>query len=79
MPKSISKQAHPFIRTMRIYRTLELERVHTIIRPSAAHNAAFFARPYDTPNSSRTVVNDCRSEIKDSAEITFAIVRWAKK
>ena len=49
------------------------------IRPSAAHRAAFFARPCDTPNSSSTVVNDRSNSYIDCADMTFATARCAKK
>ena len=37
------------------------KKVNTLINPSAAHRAARFARPLETPNSSKTAVNDCKS------------------
>jgi hypothetical protein len=52
---------------------------HTLINPSAAHRAARFARPLETPNSSRTAVNDCKSPSIDWAEMRFVTVRCAKK
>lgn len=50
-----------------------------IIRPSAAQRAARLARPWDTPNSSKTATKDWRSAVRDSGEITCAEARWAKK
>lgn len=50
-----------------------------IIKPSAAQRAARLARPWETPNSSRTATKDCRSAIKDSGDMTWAEARWAKK
>jgi len=47
----------------------------TIINPSPAQSAAFFARPCDTPNSSKTATNDLKRVHIDSAEMTFATVR----
>jgi hypothetical protein len=50
----------------------------TIIRPSAAHKAAFLALLCETPNSSRTAMKDCKSENMESGEMTWATVRCAK-
>ena len=50
----------------------------TISSPSTAHKAARLALPWETPNSSNTVVNDRSNEIVDWAEIIFAVVRCAK-
>ena len=50
----------------------------TIIRPSPAAEAAFLARPWETPNSSNTATKDSSREIMDSGEMRPATVRWAK-
>jgi hypothetical protein len=54
-------------------------KAHTFINPSAAHRAARSARPLETPNSSRTAVNDCKSPSIDWVEMRFVTVRCAKK
>jgi hypothetical protein len=54
-------------------------KANTLINPSAAHRAARFARPFETPNSSRTAVNDCKSPSIDWGDMRFATVRCAKK
>lgn len=43
---------------------------HTMSNPSVAHKAAFFPRPYETPNSSRTAANDWRRADMESIEMT---------
>lgn len=49
-----------------------------IIKPSAAHSTARFARLCDTLKPSRTAVNACRRETIESGETISATVKCAK-